>query len=139
MLLLLFDFYRPSLVWLNFSCSCASPTRQLGAERLKYISLYIFHISISGDIMKSVQAQIMHSPTLNTVLMVEKIIKDAREVIKISELKRRLPKQVMHQTLMQILDYLQESGKILITTKGVVWTYAPKGIMERLKEGGLEL
>lgn len=89
--------------------------------------------------MRTLQTQIMHSPTLNTVLMVENTLKDAKQIIKISELKRRLPKQVMHQTLMQILDYLQESGKIIITTKGVVWTYTPKEEMERLKKGGLEL
>ncbi|MEW5955203.1 MAG: hypothetical protein AB1626_01535, partial [Candidatus Micrarchaeota archaeon] len=65
--------------------------------------------------MKGEQIQIMHSPTLNTVIMVEKVLQEAKEIIKVSELKRRLPKQVMHSTLMQILDYLQESGKVLIT------------------------
>ena len=89
--------------------------------------------------MKMIQVQISHSPTLDTVLMVERTLQDARGIIKIAELKRRLPRKVMHQTLMRILDYLQASGKILITTKGVVWTYAPPGAMERLKERGLEL
>ena len=89
--------------------------------------------------MKQMQTQIMHSPTLDTVLMVEHTLQDAKEVIKVAELKRRLPRKVMHQTLIRILDYLQESGKILITTKGVVWTYTPKDMMERLKKRGLEL
>ncbi len=89
--------------------------------------------------MKQVQTQIMHSPTLDTVLMVEHTLQDAKEVIKIAELKRRLPRKVMHQTLIRVLDYLQESGKILITTKGVVWTYTPKDMMERLKKRGLGL
>lgn len=89
--------------------------------------------------MKQMQTQIMHSPTLDTVLMVEKTLQDAKEVIKIAELKRRLPRKVMHQTLMRILDYLQASGKILITTKGVVWTYTPRYMMEKLKKRGLEL
>jgi hypothetical protein len=89
--------------------------------------------------MKAVQIQILHSPTLNTVVMVEDVLKDAKQVIKISEIKRRLPRKVMHQTLMHILDYLQKSGKILITTKGVVWTYATQSEMEKLKKGGLEL
>ena len=83
--------------------------------------------------------QILHSPTLNTVIMVENTLKDAKQIIKVSELKRRLPKKVMHQTLLQILDYLQRSGKILITTKGVLWTYAPREEMERMKKGGLEI
>jgi hypothetical protein len=89
--------------------------------------------------METVQTQIAHSPTLDTVLMVERTLQDAKEIIKIAELKRRLPRKVMHQTLVRILNYLQASGKILITTKGVVWTYAPPGTIERLKERGLEL
>jgi len=89
--------------------------------------------------MNGVQIQLMHSPTLNTVLMVENALQEAKEIIKISELKRRLPKQVMHATLMQILDYLQESGKILITTKGVVWIYRPPAELEKLKQRGLEI
>ena len=83
--------------------------------------------------------QVMHSPRLATVLMVEDTLKKAGEVVKVSELKRRLPKQVMHSTLLQILDYLQKSGKILLTTKGVVWIYRPPLELERLKKGGLEL
>lgn len=83
--------------------------------------------------------QVMHSPRLATVLMVEETLRNAGVVLKIAELKRRLPKQVMHNTLLQILDYLQESGKILITTKGVLWIYRPPSELERLKKGGLEL
>jgi hypothetical protein len=89
--------------------------------------------------MKGEQIQLMHSPTLNTVIMVEKVLQEAREIIKISELKRRLPKQVMHSTLLQVLDYLQESGKVLITTKGVVWVYRPPAELERIKQKGLEI
>ena len=48
-----------------------------------------------------------HAPNLNTVLMVEEILKEAGEVISLAELKRRLPRKVMHQTLLTILDYLQ--------------------------------
>ena len=89
--------------------------------------------------MKSEQIQVMHSPRLATVLMVEDTLKKAREIIKVSELKRRLPRKVMHGTLLQILDYLQESGKILITTKGVLWSYRPPAEMEKLKKGTLEV
>lgn len=83
--------------------------------------------------------QLMHSPTLNTVLMVEKVLQEAKEILRVSELKRRLPKKVMHSTLLQVLDYLQESGKILITTKGVVWIFRPPAELEKLKQGGLEI
>ena len=88
---------------------------------------------------KAIQVQLTHSPTLNTVMMVEKTLQETREITKVAELKRQLPKKVMHATLLQILDYLQMSGKILITSKGVVWTYCPPERMERLKAGGLEI
>ena len=89
--------------------------------------------------INAIQVQLTHSPTLNTVFMVEKTLQKARGITKVSELKRQLPKKVMHSTLLQILDYLQMSGKILIGTKGVVWIYCPPERMERLKAGGLEI
>jgi hypothetical protein len=71
--------------------------------------------------------------------MVEKELQEAREIVKVSELKESLPRKVMHSTLLQILDYLQQSGKIIITTKGVVWVYRPSAQMEALRASGLEL
>ena len=65
-----------------------------------------------------------HSPTLNTVLMVEDVLKNVNEsVITIAELKRKLPKQVNHNTLMIILDYLEKSNKILVSLRGITWIY----------------
>ena len=89
--------------------------------------------------MRASQVQLMHSPTLNTVLMVEKTLQEAGELLKVAELKRRLPRKVMHNTLLQVLDYLQASGKIVVGTKGVVWVYKPAAELEQLKKGGLEL
>lgn len=89
------------------------------------------------------QAQILekakHSPTLNTVLMVEETLKEAGGVITLAELKRRLPKKVMHQTLLQTLDYLQISGKIVIGTKGILWVYAERKELDELIKKGTEL
>jgi len=46
-------------------------------------------------------------PNLATILMVEKVLKKNKDVpLKISKLKTKLPKQVMHQTLKIILEYL---------------------------------
>lgn len=67
--------------------------------------------------------QILHYPNLKTVLVVEKTLQEADTVITKSELKRRLPTQIMHQTLNLILEYLEKSGKILIGSKGITWTY----------------
>ena len=80
-----------------------------------------------------------HSPTLNTVLMVEDCLKVAGEVITLAELKRRLPKKIMHQTLIKILDYLQISGKIIIGTKGILWIYAERKELNELIKKGTEI
>lgn len=83
--------------------------------------------------------QIGHSPTLNTVMMVEDTLKEAGEIITAAELKRRLPKKVMHQTLMLILDYLQMSGKILIGTKGILWIFTERKELNELIKRGTEV
>ena len=65
-----------------------------------------------------------HSPTLNTVIMVENTLKEMeKSVIKIPELKRQLPRQVNHNTLITILQYLDESNKIAIGIKGITWIH----------------
>jgi len=92
-----------------------------------------------GDALKTKKPKaemFLHSPTLGTVMMVEDTLK-CGELMKIAELKRRLPKKVMHQTLLGILDYLQESNKILIGTKGVIWIYNDdqKKIAKWMKNG----
>ena len=80
-----------------------------------------------------------HSPTLNTVLMVEEVLKKADKQLTVAELKKELPRKVMHNTLLQILDYLQISGKILFTTKGIIWIYEDRQKLEELIGKGLEV
>ena len=81
----------------------------------------------------------MHSPTLNTVLMVENTLKKSGELLTLSELKRELPRKVMHQTLLKILDYLQYSGKIIIGTKGILWIYTERKELNDLIKKGTEI
>lgn len=81
-----------------------------------------------------------HSPTLNTVLMVEDVLKNMNEsVITIAELKRKLPKQVNHNTLMIILDYLEKSNKIMVSLKGISWIHNTNENMKKAIARGLEL
>lgn len=77
------------------------------------------------------------SPTLNTVLMVEETLMNAEGVMTVAELKRSLPKQVMHQTLIKIIDYLEWSGKIVINDEKILWAYNPDS--ELLKKRGLKV
>jgi len=84
--------------------------------------------------LKEREYVVQRSPTLNTVLMVEETIKNANGLMTLSELKRLLPKQVMHQTLVKILDYLEYSGKIYFNEKGILWIrYDNKKLQEARK------
>ena len=81
-----------------------------------------------------------HSPTLNTVLMVEDVLKKMKEsVITIAELKRKLPKQVNHNTLITILDYLEKSNKLMVTLRGITWIHNTNPTLKRAIAQGLEL
>ncbi len=84
------------------------------------------------------EEKIIHSPTLDTVLMVEETLKKVG-LITVAELKRELPKKVMHGTLLKILDYLQFSGKIVIGTKGVLWIFTERKDLDELIKRGTEI
>ena len=84
--------------------------------------------------------KIKRFPNLSTVLMVEDFLKKHRDMpIKISELKKKLSKQIMHQTLKVILQYLWESGKIIYGPKGVQWVYSEPEHLKKLLEDSVEV
>ena len=84
--------------------------------------------------------KIEHSPTLNTVLMVEETLKKMENsTITLHELKEKLPKQVNHNTLKTILIYLEESNKIAVTLKGITWIHNANPNMRDAIKKGLEL
>ncbi|VVB80966.1 Uncharacterised protein [uncultured archaeon] len=83
--------------------------------------------------------QILHYPNLKTVLQVEKVLQEADAVISKNELKRRLPTQIMHQTLSLILEYLEESGKIMIGEKGISWIQQDNPRLRKLLERGVRV
>ncbi len=81
---------------------------------------------------------VLHYPRLDTVLMVERVLKNAELAISKSELQRRLPKQVMRQTLNVILEYLEEKGIIMIGEKGVLWIHNESPKMRKLLENSVD-
>ena len=84
--------------------------------------------------------ELEHAPNLNTVIMVEDTLKNMNEsVISIAELKRKLPRQVNHNTLMVILEYLERSNKIAVTLKGLTWIYNPNSNLKKAILQGMEL
>ena len=70
--------------------------------------------------------------------MVEELIRKAGTYPTKAELRRQLPKKMMYQTLLVILNYLEESNKIHIDKKTgeIVWIWDPKGV-KTVKEKGL--
>ncbi len=79
-------------------------------------------------------------PNLNTVLMVEDFLKTNRDVpMKISDIKKQLPKQVMHETLKVILEYLWKSGKIIFGPKGVQWIFSEPEHLSKMLKNTLEV
>jgi len=83
--------------------------------------------------------QIIHYPSLKTMLMVEKVLRNADIMITREELKRRLPKEIMHQTLNIILGYMEERGLIVDSHKGILWIYNPSPKLKRAIERGREI
>ena len=81
---------------------------------------------------------ILHYPRLDTVLMVEETLKNAELAISKSELIRRLPKQVMRQTLNLILKYLDERGVIMLGSKGILWVHNDNPKMQKLLESSVD-
>ena len=79
---------------------------------------------------------LLHSPTLESVLMVEKTIQKNSQECGKYQLWRKLPRKMMYQTFQVILDYLEQSGKILIDKDGcILWTWNPALIKKLEKEG----
>jgi len=79
--------------------------------------------------------EVLHYPRLDTVIMVEETIKKAKEYPTKARLLKSLPKKIMYQTFLLILDYLEKSSKIFIDKKDgkVVWIWDPKGVESVLK------
>lgn len=71
--------------------------------------------------------------------MVEDALKKSQYPIKREDLKRKLKKKVMHQTLNFVLEYLEEKNMILDTHKGIIWTYNPSKKLKKYIKEGLEV
>ena len=95
---------------------------------VSYINLYNRFIEMTKKI---------HYPQLDTILMVEETIQKM-DYPKKTELWKSLPKKVMYQTFCMIIDYLEESGKIMIDGGRIVWTWNPE-MIKKIKSSGVKL
>ena len=70
---------------------------------------------------------VARSPTLQTVLMVEKFIKDNSGEYKKTELFKNLPRKVMWQTFQVIMEYLESTLKIAYDNEDyIVYIWNPE-------------
>jgi len=101
-------------------------------ENIKYKS-YINLYNRSIEMKKKI-----HYPQLDTILMVEETIQKM-DYPKKTELWKALPKKVMYQTFSIIIDYLEQSGKIMIDDDGrIIWTWNPE-MIKKIKSSGVKL
>ncbi|MBW6442320.1 hypothetical protein K0A97_00870 [Patescibacteria group bacterium] len=82
---------------------------------------------------------VARSPTLQTVLMVEKFIDENSGEYKKTDLFNNLPKKVMWQTFQVIMEYLENIGKIAYDNKGhVVYIWNPELVKKYRNKKELE-
>ena len=101
-------------------------------QKLRKTKIYIvisIDITMETTLNKSyaIKNPIARSPTLQTVLMVEKFINENSGTYKKTELFNSLPKKVMWQTFQVIIEYLENIGKIAYDNESyVVYIWNPE-------------
>lgn len=92
------------------------------------------------EVIEMANRKIKRYPNLTTVLMVEDFLQKHRDIpLKLSEVKRSLPKKIMHQTLQVVLEYLWKSGKVLYGPRGIQWIYSEPSHLKSMFEDTLEI
>src|SRR3989344_5140882 len=81
---------------------------------------------------------IARSPTLQTVLMVERFIEDNSGKYKKTELFKKLPKKVMWQTYQVIMEHLEEIKKIIPNNEGFLEYIWDKNLL-KMNENSLDI
>jgi len=82
--------------------------------------------------------KVIHYPTLDSILMVEEALQHMNHPKK-TELWKALPKKMMYQTFCLIIDYLEQSGKIMIDKdERLIWTWNPK-MIKKIQQAGVKL
>ncbi len=83
----------------------------------RFIYQLIYGVFMEAQLLEN---PFMRSPTLDTVLMVERTIEEHSGNYNRTELWKELPRKVMWQTFLFILDYLQSINKIAFDVEGKI-------------------
>jgi len=83
--------------------------------------------------------KVIHEPQLDTILMVEKALKETKSYQTKKELLESLPKQVQYQTFNRILEYLESSNKIVYDRRQIIWVFPDNPKLKKLMETSVKL
>jgi hypothetical protein len=89
--------------------------------------------------MEGMVQKILHEPQLDTILMVENAIREAKTYPTRRELLKSLPRQIQYQTFNRILEYLESSNKIVFDGRRIVWVFADNPKLKGLLESSVKL
>ena len=83
--------------------------------------------------------KVIHEPQLDTILMVEKALKEAKSYTTKKELLENLPKQIQYQTFNRILEYLESSKKIVYDGRQIIWVFPDNPKLKKPMETSVKL
>jgi len=83
--------------------------------------------------------KIIHEPQLDTILMVERAIRDAESYPTKKTLLQSLPKQIQYQTFNRILEYLESSNKIAYDRRRIIWIFPDNPKLKKLLDASVKL
>jgi len=83
--------------------------------------------------------KVIHEPQLDTILMVEKALREAKSYPTKKELLESLPKQIQYQTFNRILEYLESSNKIVYDGRQIIWVFPDNPKLKQLIETSIKL
>jgi len=82
---------------------------------------------------------VLHEPQLDTVLMVERAIKESGSYPTKKELLESLPKKIQYQTFNRIIEYLESSNKIMFNGREIIWIFPDNPKLKKLLESSVKL
>lgn len=81
------------------------------------------------------KVEVVHYPRLDTILMVEDTIRNTKKELTRTALYRALEGRVMYQTLKVILEYLEQSHKIIFSNSKIVWIFSNEKLDAAVAKG----
>lgn len=89
--------------------------------------------------MANIRTKVLHEPKLDTILMVEKAIIDAKEYPTRTQLWKSLPRKMQYQTFKRILNYLEASGKISFDRARIIYTGVNNPKLEAMMKSSVRI